>query len=296
MTLVSANAPDTSQVGQRSRTPLALFFRDRVAMIGLVIGGIIMLLTALGPLIAPYGPNDADPALRLGAIGTPGHLLGLDHQGRDILSRMLWGSGLTLITAFLPVVVGALLAIPIGLVAAWYEKTGSVIMRIMDVLFAFPMALLAILITAVLGPGMTNLMISLVLVLLPYNVRVVYQAAQGQRSLPYVEGLRASGTPVFSLLFRELLPNVASPALVYATTVLGSIVITAAGLSFLGLGVQPPTPEWGIMISEGRSLVFTAPHVAVIPGIALTLLVISCNLIGDGIRDVLDPRTRATMR
>lgn len=279
-----------------SRSPLALFLRDRTSLIGLGIATVIILMAALGPLISPFNPNDADPALRLRGLGTEGHLLGLDHQGRDVLSRLLWGSSLTLVTAFVPVVIGALLAIPIGLAAAWFEKTGNVIMRAMDVLFAFPMALLAILITAVLGPGMVNLMISLVLVLLPYNVRVVYQAAQAQRSLPYVEALRASGTPVFSLLFKELLPNVASPALVYATTVLGSIVITAAGLSFLGLGVQPPTSEWGIMISEGRSLIFTAPHVAVIPGIALTLLVISCNLIGDGIRDVLDPRTRATMR
>lgn len=281
---------------QRSRHPGLLLLRDHTTAVGLAIGGLIVVLALLGPFIAPYGPNEANPALRLSGPGTPGHILGLDHQGRDMLSRMLWGSRLTLVTAIVPVVVGALIAVPVGLLAAWYDRAGGVLMRMMDVLFAFPMALLAILVTAALGPGLFNLMISLILVLLPYNVRIVYQAARAQRDLPYVEALRATGTPTFTMLFREILPNVASPALVYSTTVLGSIVITAAGLSFLGLGVQPPVPEWGVMISEGRSLVFTAAHVATIPGIALTLLVIACNLIGDGVRDVLDPRTRATMR
>lgn len=294
MTTAPPSAADKAV--RRSRHPIALLWRDRTAATGLVIAAIILVLAAIGPLIAPYGPNEANPSLRLAGPGTPGHLLGLDHQGRDVLSRMLWGAGLTLVTAIVPVVVGGLVAIPLGLAAAWYDRIGGVVMRIMDVLFAFPMALLAILVTAVLGPSLVNLMLSLVLVLLPYNVRVVYQAALAERDLPYVEALRATGTSVPTLLFRELLPNVASPALVYATTVLGSIVITAAGLSFLGLGVQPPMPEWGVMISEGRSLVFTAPHVATIPGIALTLLVVACNLIGDGVRDVLDPRTRATMR
>ena len=280
---------------RRSDGLVALLLQDRVTVVGLLVSLTILVLALLGPLIAPFGPNDAKPALRLAGIGTPGHPLGLDHQGRDVLSRMLHGAGLTLVTGLLPVVIGAILAIPLGLVAAWYERMGAAIMRGMDVLFAFPMALLAILITAVLGPGMVNLMISLVLVLLPYNVRVVYQATKAEKGLPYVEALRAAGTPTPTLLFVEILPNIASAALVYATTVMGSIIITAAGLSFLGLGVQPPDPEWGIMIAEGRGLLFTAPHVATIPGIALTVLVIACNLVGDGVRDVLDPRTRATI-
>ena len=269
--------------------------RDRMALVGLAVLLLITAAALFAPLLAPYGPNEATPALRLAPPGTPGHPLGLDHQGRDILSRILYGTRLTLLTGLVPVVVGALIAIPLGLIAAWYERLGAVILRTMDVLFAFPMALLAILVTASLGPGLSNLLLSLVIVLVPYNVRVVHQAAAAQKALPYVEALRACGTPVRTILFVELFPNVAPAAIVYGATVLGSIVVTAAGLSFLGLGVQPPLAEWGVMISEGRNVVFLAPHVAVLPGAALTLLVIACNLLGDGVRDALDPRTRATL-
>lgn len=271
------------------------FLRDRTASAGLAILALTGAAAILAPVLAPFGPDEATPSLRLAPPLTPGHPLGLDHQGRDILSRILHGTHLTLLTGLAPVIVGALVAIPLGLVAAWYERVGAVIMRAMDVLFAFPMALLAILVTASLGPGMVNLLLSLVIVLLPYNVRVVHQAAAAQKALPYVEALQACGTPVRTILFVELLPNVTPAAIVYGATVLGSIVVTAAGLSFLGLGVQPPHAEWGVMIAEGRNVVFLAPHVAALPGAALTLLVIACNLLGDGVRDALDPRTRATL-
>ncbi|MEM7674736.1 MAG: ABC transporter permease [Myxococcota bacterium] len=280
------------------RVPAIEFTRallhDRAALTGLAILTLTGAAAVLAPMLSPFGPNEATPSLRLAPPLTTGHPLGLDHQGRDILSRILYGTQLTLITGLVPVILGALIAIPLGLVAAWYGRLGAVIMRAMDVLFAFPMALLAILVTASLGPGMFNLLLSLVIVLLPYNVRVVYQAAAAQKALPYVEALRACGTPVRTILFVELLPNVAPAAIVYGATVLGSIVVTAAGLSFLGLGVQPPHAEWGVMIAEGRNVVFLAPHVAALPGAALTLLVIACNLLGDGMRDALDPRTRRT--
>lgn len=274
---------------------VATMLSDKSAVIGLTLLGVIVIGSVLAPVIAPYGPNEANPALRLQGLGTDGHLLGLDHQGRDVLSRMLYGGGLTLVTGIVPVAVAALIALPLGLVAAWVRPAGMVILRVMDVLFAFPMALLAILVAAFLGPGTLNLLISLVLVLLPYAVRVVHQAAAHEVALPYVEGLRVTGTPVWKILFVEILPNVAPPTLVYCCTVLGSIVITAAGLSFLGLGVQPPVAEWGVMVSEGRSLLFVAPHVSTLPGLGLTVLVIACNLIGDSLRDALDPRTRATI-
>ena len=269
--------------------------RDRSASIGLLLLFVLIFVAFLGPLIAPFGSNDAIPSLRLSPPGTSGHLLGLDHQGRDILSRIIHGTRLTIITGVTPVIIGALVALPLGLLAAWYERLGIVILRMMDVLFAFPMALLAILVTSSLGAGIINLLISLVIVLLPYYVRIVYQAAASQNALSYIEALRASGTPVRTILFVELLPNVAPAAIVYGATVLGSIVVTAAGLSFLGLGVQPPLAEWGVMISEGRNVLLIAPHVAALPGAALTLLVVACNLVGDGLRDALDPRARATI-
>jgi ABC-type dipeptide/oligopeptide/nickel transport system permease subunit len=170
-----------------------------------------------------------------------------------------------------------------------------VIMRAMDALFAFPMVLLAIMIAAFMGPGVVNMILALIITLIPYNTRVVYQAAREQIGQGYVEALRATATPTPVILFVEMLPNVASPAIVYSSTIVGSTVIAAAGLSFLGLGVQPPTAEWGIMVSEGRSVIFTAPHAAALPGVAITLLVIAFNLVGDGLRDALDPRVRATL-
>ncbi|MEM8552048.1 MAG: ABC transporter permease [Pseudomonadota bacterium] len=296
MTLPSADAGSSNSFdARRSRGIFRSLLSDKSAVLGLGLLALIVGSAALAPPIAPYGPNEANPALRLMGPGTEGHLLGLDHQGRDVLSRMLYGGGLTILTGLAPVVVAALIAVPLGLVAAWVRPAGAVILRLMDVLFAFPMALLAILVAAFLGPGTLNLLTALVLVLLPYAVRVVHQAAAHEVVLPYVEALRVSGTPVWKILFVEILPNVAPPTIVYSCTVLGSIVITAAGLSFLGLGVQPPIAEWGVMVSEGRSVLFVAPHVSVVPGLGLTLLVIACNLVGDSVRDALDPRTRATL-
>lgn len=286
----------TAVIQARPRFPvLHALLRDRAAAIGLAMALAFVLIALLAPLLAPFPANEADPRLRLMPIGTEGHLLGLDYQGRDMFSRLIWGTRPSLVTGIVPVVLGALVALPLGLLAAWYDRVGQVIMRSMDALFAFPMVLLAIMISAFLGPGMVNMIIALVITLIPYNTRVVYQAAREQLGLGYIEALRATATPTPVILFVEMLPNVASAAIVYSSTIVGSTVISAAGLSFLGLGVQPPTAEWGIMVSEGRSVIFTAPHAAALPGLAITLLVIAFNLLGDGLRDALDPRVRATM-
>jgi peptide/nickel transport system permease protein len=244
------------------------------------------------PLIAPYPPNEAFPEFRLQGPGTEGHLLGLDHQGRDILSRLLYGARLTLVSGIVPVLLGAAISIPLGLVGAWYPRVGEIVMRVMDIFFAFPMALLAIMLAALMGPGLVNMMIALVVTLIPYNTRVVYAAAQQERDLAYIEAARAMATSDMKILFVEMLPNVVAASVVYSCTIIGAVVITAAGLSFLGLGVQPPMSEWGIMTSEGRSFVFVAPHIAAIPGIAITVLVMAFNLLGDSLRDSLDPKTR----
>lgn len=268
---------------------------DTYALVGTGIIITFILCAVFAPLIAPYEPNYSDPILRLRGIGAEGHILGLDDQGRDVLSRLLYGARYSLFTGIAPVVFGALISIPLGMIAAYYDRVlGPVIMRVMDVFFAFPMVLLAILMTAFLGPGMGNLITALVIVLIPYNTRVVYIEAVAQRNQGYVEASRAAASSDFKILFIEMLPNVVSASVVYSTTVVGTVVITAAGLSFLGLGVQPPTPEWGVMTSDGRSVLPIAPHVATIPGIAITLLVVGFNLVGDSLRDALDPRTRLT--
>jgi peptide/nickel transport system permease protein len=265
---------------------------DPVARVAAVVILLLALCAIFAPYLAPFQPNEANPALRLQPPGTPGHILGLDHQGRDILSRLLFGARLTLVSGVLPVILGAVISIPLGLIGAWYPRLGEVVMRVMDVFFAFPMALLAIMLAALMGPGLGNMMIALVVTLIPYNTRVVYAAASQERELAYIEAAKAMATSDIKILFVEMLPNVVAASVVYSCTIVGAVVITAAGLSFLGLGVQPPIAEWGIMTSEGRSYVFVAPHIAAIPGIAITVLVMAFNLLGDSLRDSLDPKTR----
>ncbi|MFT4148630.1 MAG: ABC transporter permease [Paracoccaceae bacterium] len=268
---------------------------DPVARCSAAVIAVMLLAALLADWIAPWPPNAANPELRLMPPGTPGHLLGLDNQGRDILSRLIHGARLTLLCGIIPVLIGAAISVPLGLLGAWYRGLGAVIMRLMDVLFAFPMALLAILLAALMGPGIGNMMIALVVTLIPYNTRVVYAAACLERDQAYVEAAKAMATPDLKILFVEMLPNVVAASVVYSCTIIGSVVITAAGLSFLGLGVQPPTPEWGIMTSEGRSYIFNAPHIAAVPGLAITVLVMAFNLLGDSLRDSLDPRTRLSL-
>jgi peptide/nickel transport system permease protein len=294
----AVTAPPSRRRGDRAPRRSNLYFvwrgvlGDPVARVAAGVIALMLLAAAFAPWIAPWPPNAANPELRLMPPGTPGHPLGLDHQGRDILSRLLHGARLTLLCGILPVLIGAAISIPLGLLGAWYRRLGAVIMRLMDVLFAFPMALLAIMLAALMGPGIGNMMIALVVTLVPYNARVVYAAACLERDQAYVEAARAMATPDLRILFVEMLPNVVAASVVYSCTIIGAVVITAAGLSFLGLGVQPPTAEWGIMTSEGRSFIFNAPHIAAIPGLAITVLVMAFNLLGDSLRDSLDPRTR----
>ena len=297
MALESATLPDSSTVeswaeGSALGRIVSRLRRDRPALVGLGIVALFFLCALLAPLLAPYDPNTSFIELRLRGILTPGHPFGIDTQGRDVLSRVIYGARVSMITGLVPVAISAVLAIPLGLVAAQFGRAGAVIMRLMDVLFAFPMVLLAILLASILGAGMFNLIIALVIVLLPFNTRVVYVEALAQRNAGYVEAAVALGTPVRRILFREMLPHVASASIVYSLTIVGTIIVTAAGLSFLGLGVQPPIADWGLMTSEGRTVLYLAPHVASIPGLAIFLLVTGFNLLGDGLRDALDPRAR----
>ncbi len=281
---------------ERARSSLYFIWRgirnDPYGMAGALIILVLIICALFAPYIAPYDPQEADPALRLRGPGTGGHILGLDQQGRDLLSRLIYGARYSLIAGVTPVVIGAVLAIPLGTIAAYYERVGYFIMRCMDVLFAFPMVLLAITLSFFMGPGLGNLIIALVVVLIPYNTRVVYVQALAQKELGYIEAARADATSDFKILFVEMLPHVVSASVVYSMTIVGTIVVTAAGLSFLGLGVQPPTPEWGIMTSDGRTVLHIAPHVSTLPGVAIFLMVTGFNLLGDSLRDALDPKTR----
>ena len=262
------------------------FSRDRLAVGAAVLIGLVCLASLLAPTVG-------DNSQRLAPIGTPGHLLGLDGQGRDILSRLVWGGQVSLVIALLPVTVASVISVLLGLVAGFFGgKVDMIIMRTLDVFFAFPAVLLAVAIAGVLGPGMLNVMLSITIVLIPYISRVAYMATVTVKSELFVDQARVSGARPRQILFHHILPNTLSPVIVYGSTLVGIMIVLGAGLSFLGLGITPPRPDWGIMCSDGRNFLSVAPHVSAVPGIMLILVAMSFNIVGDGLRDALDPKLR----
>jgi len=278
-----------SALGQAAR----VFLRDRQAVIGLLIIAITGGAALAAPLVSPYDPLTAEGTERLAPIGTPGHVLGTDEQGRDILSRLIWGGRASLLVGILPTVAAGVVALGLGLLAGYLGgAVDHTIMRALDVFFAFPLVLLAIAIVGVIGPGMGNQMFALAVVLVPYSTRVVRTATLSVKSLEFVSAARALGAGDGRLLGRHLLPNVLPPLLVYTSTLVGMMIVASAGLSFLGLGVQPPTPDWGVMVGNGRLVLYRAAHVATIPGIVIVVAALAFNFVGDGLREALDPRAR----
>jgi ABC-type dipeptide/oligopeptide/nickel transport system permease subunit len=295
--------PSTAPSNTEAATPtsawrlgLRAFGRDRVAVASAVFLLLVVLASICAPLLTPYSPTMGDPVNRLAGIGTEGHPLGLDGQGRDILSRLLYGGRNSLVVAVVPVLVVFPIALMIGLFAGYKRsRAGELLMRILDVLFAFPLVLLAIALSAVLGAGLGNVMLSIGITLVPYMARVAYTATVQESGKEYIEAARAYGANVGHLMFRELAPNVVANLTVYATTLCGLMIVVAAGLSFLGVGVVPPTADWGIMTSDGSSVLLEGIyHIATIPGIVILLVALSFNLVGDGIRDALDPRKQTS--
>src|SRR5213594_4198180 len=275
--------------GQAAR----VFLRDRQAVIGLLIIAITGGAALAAPLISPYDPLTTEGVERLARVGTPGHLLGTDEQGRDILSRLIWGGRASLLVGILPTVAAGIVALLLGLVAGYREGLlDHLIMRVLDVFFAFPLVLLAIAIVGVIGPGVGNQMFALAVVLAPYSTRVVRTATLSVKPLEFVEAVRALGAGSGRVLWRHLVPNVLPPLLVYTSTLVGLMIVASSGLSFLGLGVQPPTPDWGVMVGSGRLVIYRAAHVATIPGVIIVVVALGFNFIGDGLREALDPRAR----
>lgn len=288
--LLERSAPDVgSGAWRRVWRRLAA---NRLALAGLVIILLVLAASAAAPWIAPFDPNAATPMLRNAVPGTEGHLLGLDAQGRDILSRVLWGGRPALLSSIIPVAVSVLLALAAGLLAGYHRNRWSaLIMRVIDVLFAFPMVLLAIGLATALGPGAWAVGLTIVFSATPYLTRVVYAGVRAEREKDYVEAARASGATTVDLLLREILPNVVTAVAVYGTTLVGGMIVFQAGLSFLGLGTQPPHADWGRMVAEGAQvLVLGAAHVATIPALVIVVVALAFNWLGNGLRDVLDPR------
>jgi peptide/nickel transport system permease protein len=273
--------------------PIRDLFRNKTATLGLVLILIIVLVALIGPWLAPYDPLIPAPLDRLQGPSAA-HMFGTDSLGRDILSRIIYGSGISLMIGLISVSISLVPGTLLGLVAGYVGgRTDSVIMRSMDVLLAFPAILLAIFITAILEPNLTNTMIAVGIVYIPHYARIVRASVLSLKEQLFVQAIGHLGGSHLRILLRHILPNAIPPIIVYATLGMGTAVLQAAALGFLGLGAQPPQPEWGAMLSEGRQYIQIAPYVAAFPGAAILLLVLGFNLFGDGLRDVLDPSLRS---
>ena len=261
--------------------------------VGAVIVSVVVLVAVLAPIISPYDPNEIHPIDWLKGMGTPGYLLGTDIQGRDMLSRLAWGSRTSLAIAVVPLAVAGLIGLLLGSFAAYGGGIGeTLIMRGMDVVFGLPPILLAIAVAATLEPGLVNLILSLTIVLIPPMTRVTAQVVAILREQTFVEAARASGARDLQIIFHHILPNSVAPVLAYATSLAGAMVVFGAGISFIGLGIQPPQADWGRMINDGREVLDLMPHVSTLPGIAIVVLAAGFNFLGDGLRDLLDPRMK----
>jgi peptide/nickel transport system permease protein len=282
-------SPPRGQSGSGAYRMWLRFRRNRGAVVGLAILLLFASVALAAPLATTYNPEltQLDDTLR---EPTPAHVLGTDHLGRDILARLAYGARFSLLIGFAAVGLGLSVGVPLGAISGFYGGwLDLVIQRVIDVLLSFPGFLLALSLVAVLGVGIENVIIAVGLGVVPAFVRLVRASTLSIRSRDYVVASQAAGAGGAHIIVRHILPNALSPVVVQATLGLGSTLLTAAGLGFLGLGVQQPTPEWGSMLGEGRTYIFSNPNLATFPGIAIFLTVLAFNLAGDGLRDAVDP-------
>ncbi len=282
-------------VREAVRTPPTVWRRlrrHRTAVAGLVVLGALLFLAAAAPFLFPEDP--AEPRFER-VLRPPSweHPLGTDNLGRDLLTRIAYGGRSSFLIGVLAVSFSALLGVPVGLLSGYYGgRFDLVVQRLVDLLLAFPGFLLALTLVAVLGVGVTNVVVAVGLASAPVYVRLVRGVALSVRNQTFVEAARALGASDGRVLFRHVLPNCTAPVIVQSTLQLGTAILTAAGLGFLGLGVKPPTPEWGTMLGEGQTYLFSSWYMATFPGLAIFLTVLAFNLLGDGLRDALDPRMK----
>jgi len=271
----------------------ARFRTHKPAMLGAAILVLYTLLAIFAPWVTPHDPVQQQ---LVQSLQTPSaeFWLGTDHLGRDVLTRILYGTRISLFIGIAAVVVGMGVGIPLGVVSGFYGRaTDMVIQRIADIMFSFPSILLALALVAVLGVGLNNVIIAVGVAIIPIFIRLVRGQVLAVREEAYVDAARAIGASDLRILVRHVLANSWAPIIVQATISIGITILVAAGLGFLGLGVPSPTPEWGAMLGEGRNYIYSHPHMSTFPGLAIFLAVIAFNLMGDGLRDALDPRLRA---
>lgn len=290
-----APPPATNSRTARTRSAIGAslrqFARSRTAVLGLVIFVAMVLVSVFAPYFATHPPRQIVPAERLQSP-SKGHLLGTDNLGRDVFSRVVYGGRTSLAIAAVVVVITGTVGTALGLVSGFYRRIDNVLMRFMDGLMAIPTLLLAIALIGVLGPNSVNLVIALSIVYVPRVARIARATTLQVRGLSYVEAARALGSLDDRLLFRHIAPNALGPINVQLTFVFAYAVLSEAALSFLGVGAPPETPTWGNILSEGRAYMILAPWISFYPGVAIMLTVLGLNLMGDGLRDLLDPRLK----
>lgn len=266
--------------------------RNPLAVIGLLITFLLILMSIFAPLLAPHDPITQNLADRLMPPGTPGHWLGTDDFGRDIWSRILFGSRITLYIVMLVIATAPIVGLIIGTVAGYFGGwTDQILMRITDIFLAFPKLILALALVAVLGPGMENAVLAIALTSWPPYARVARAETLTVRNSDYIAAVRLQGAGAVRVIWGHIMPMCLPSVIIRVTLDMAGVILTAAGLGFLGLGVQPPLPEWGLMISAGRKFLFEQWWVATMPGLAIFIVSLGFNLLGDGLRDVLDPRS-----
>ncbi|WP_141604371.1 nickel transporter permease [Terrilactibacillus laevilacticus] len=292
----SYSTQDQTDLLIKKRSPFTDFMRklysQKLAFMAGVVVVLLLLLAVIGPYITPYNPTKYDYSAVLQGPSLK-HWAGTDTYGRDIFSRILAGTRISLFVAIISVMIGACIGTFLGIISGFYGKwLDGLIMRVCDVLFAFPGMILAIGIIALLGPGLSNVVIAVAIFSIPNFARIVRSTTLSVKSMLYIEATHSIGAKNRRLIWKHIFPGTLPSIIVFFTMRIGNTILTAASLSFLGLGAQPPTPEWGALLSSGRDYLNTAPHVAAFPGLAIFITVLAFNLFGDGLRDVLDPKIK----
>lgn len=269
--------------GRLAQDPMTLFF-----------GVVVLLIIAcaiLAPWVTPHDPNKTNMFMRLQPVGSARYILGTDELGRDVLSRIIYGGRVSLVLGIVPVLVAAFIGGALGISAGFFGgKTNALIMRVMDMIYAFPSLLLAIALSGMTGPGMKNGLLSLTIVFIPSLCRVAETAATQVRRMEFIEAARATGAGTAAVLFGQVVSNVVAPIFVYAAGLMSVSILLAAGLSFLGLGVEPPTPDWGSMLANMRQSIYVNPWGCAMPGVAIFLVSLSFNMVSDGLRHAMETR------
>ncbi|MFG6149885.1 ABC transporter permease [Halobacillus sp. B23F22_1] len=262
---------------------------NKLAVFGLIIIFIQLALAVFAPWFAGYGPGEQNLANSELGIGAEGHWLGTDNYGRDVWSRLVFGARISLMVGVASVSLGLIGGVLLGLLSGYYKKLDGPIMRFVDLLFAFPGILLAMLIIAMLGTSLVNVVIAISIWSIPTCARIVRGSVLSAKKQEYILAMRSLGASNTRILFKHILPNCTAPIIVFATMRMATAILSTAALSFLGLGAQPPTPEWGAMIAAGQDYMYSSPHLTIVPGVAIMLVVFAFNVVGDGLRDALDP-------